>query len=103
MNKSSIVLGFSLIFCVQAVLAEPVAKNTLELQSTFKGNQEQPNVTYIVPWKKIQAPPAAYQPLDSLIGSNFEFIDRDEFRRGVSYRTAIDELGQAPGSPAENQ
>lgn len=81
--------------------AETVARNTIELQSTFKGNQEQPKVMYIVPWKKIKAPAAAYQPLDSLIGANFEYLDRDEFRRGIAYRSGIaSENPRNPGQPS---
>ena len=61
-------------------------KNTLELESTFKGNQEQPKVLYIVPWQSIEAPPASYQPMQALIDENFQLVDRDEFRRSVHYR-----------------
>lgn len=82
--------------------AETVARNTIELQSTFKGNQEQPKVMYIVPWKKIKAPAAAYQPLDSLIGANFEYLDRDEFRRGIAYRSSIaSEKPRNPDQPSK--
>lgn len=91
-RKFRFLMAFSFWFSISGVAAaETVARNTIELQSTFKGNQEQPKVMYIVPWKKIKAPAAAYQPLDSLIGANFEFIDREEFRRGVAYRSNISE------------
>ena len=92
MIKQWAIVVISVFAFMQTVAAEEVARNTLELQSTFQGNQEQPKVMYIVPWQKIQAPAAAYRPLDSLIGANFRYIDRDEFRRGVAYRSAIEEL-----------
>lgn len=59
--------------------------NTLELESTFKGNQEQPRVLYIVPWQKIAAPDAFYRPLQSLVEESFELVDRDEFKRELSF------------------
>lgn len=71
-----------------------IAQNqTIDLESTFKGNQEQPKVLYIVPWQKIDAPEAYYQPLESLINENFELLDRDEFRREVRF---YDQLTQSP-------
>ena len=85
MNRRIVLLLIGLLACATAS-AEQLASNTIELQSTFKGNQEQPKVMYIVPWKKIKAPAASYQPLDSLIGANFRYLDRDEFRRGIAYR-----------------
>jgi len=84
------VVPVSVLLCSLGVSGEQVAGNTIQLRSTFQGNQEQPKVMYIVPWKKIKAPAAAYQPLDSLIGANFEYLDRDEFRRGVAYRLGVE-------------
>lgn len=70
-----------------------IAQNqSIDLKSTFKGNQEQPKVLYIVPWQKIDAPEAYYQPLESLINENFELLDRDEFRREVRF---YDQLTQS--------
>ncbi len=70
-----------------------IAQNqSIDLESTFKGNQEQPKVLYIVPWQKIDAPEAYYQPLESLINENFELLDRDEFRREVRF---YDQLTQS--------
>ena len=62
-------------------------QNTLELESTFKGNQEQPKVLYIVPWQAVEAPPASYRPLQSLVQQNFQLLDREEFRRNVVFRS----------------
>ena len=63
--------------------------NTLELKSTFKGNQEQPKVMYIVPWQAIEAPPASYRPVSSLIAENFQLLDREEFQRNVHFSGRI--------------
>ena len=81
--------------CVAVILALASsfvsAQNTLELESTFKGNQEQPTVLYIVPWKAIKAPAAAYQPLENIIKENYALLDRDEFRREVSLRQLLEQ------------
>ncbi|NNC55289.1 MAG: hypothetical protein HKO07_06180 [Pseudomonadales bacterium] len=65
--------------------------NTLDLKSTFKGNQEQPKVMYIVPWQSIQAPPASYRPVSSLISENFQLVDREEFQRNVHFSDRIEQ------------
>ena len=75
-----------LVLCNTPVLAQ---KNTIDLESTFKGNQEQPKVLYIVPWQKINAPEAYYQPLESLIDENFELLDRDEFKRELKFKRQL--------------
>lgn len=81
--------------CAAAILALAsnvvLAQNTLELESTFKGNQEQPTVLYIVPWKAIKAPAAAYQPLENIIKENYALLDRDEFRREVNLRQQLNQ------------
>ena len=75
-----------LIFNVSSALAQ---NKTIELESTFKGNQEQPKVLYIVPWQKVAAPEAFYQPLESLVDESFELLDRDEFRRVVKFKRQL--------------
>ncbi|MBT8148557.1 MAG: hypothetical protein HKO71_08720 [Pseudomonadales bacterium] len=74
------------------------ASATLELRSTFKGNQEQPKVMYIVPWQAIEAPPASYRPVSSLIAENFQLVDREEFQRNVHFS---DRIKQANRNEAE--
>jgi hypothetical protein len=81
-------LVLSLVFSQSAI----AQNQSIDLESTFKGNQEQPKVLYIVPWQKIDAPEAYYQPLESLINENFELLDRDEFRREVRF---YDQLTQS--------
>ena len=75
-----------LIFNVSSALAQ---NKTIELESTFKGNQEQPKVLYIVPWQKVAAPEAFYQPLESLVDASFELLDRDEFRRVIKFKRQL--------------
>ncbi len=70
-----------LIFAVMASLSLVAQSQVLDLETTFKGNQEQPKVLYILPWQKIAGPQANYQPLQSLINESFSLLDRDEFRQ----------------------
>ena len=75
-----------LTFNVSSALAQ---NKTIELESTFKGNQEQPKVLYIVPWQKVAAPEAFYQPLERLVDESFELLDRDEFRRVIKFKRQL--------------
>ena len=61
----------------------------LELQSTIVGNQEQPEVITIVPWKQIDAPAPSYQPMQAIVDDKFELLDRDEWRRRIQLNKAI--------------
>jgi len=74
------VLSICTVFPMHTLHAQ---KNTLQLRETIQGNQEQPTVLYIVPWRAVEAPPASYQPLANLVKENFRLIDRDEFRRSL--------------------
>ena len=90
MKRYVILLPLLLLLSIGSYRAH-AQSNTLELESTFKGNQEQPKVLYIVPWQKIAAPDAFYRPLQSLVEESFELVDRDEFKRELSFhRQAIE-------------
>lgn len=73
-------------------------QNVLELESVIQGNQEQPKVLYIVPWRKIEGPGVVYQPMQRLIQKNFSTIDREEFKREVEYRHFSESQGEADGN-----
>ena len=75
-----------LVFNTSSALAQ---NKTIELESTFKGNQEQPKVLYIVPWQKIAPRGAFYQPLESLVDESFELLDRDEFKRAIKFKRQL--------------
>jgi len=81
-----LILIIGLLVNTSSVFAQ---NKTIELESTFKGNQEQPKVLYIVPWQKISAPEAFYQPLESLIDESFELLDRDEFKRSIKFKRQL--------------
>ena len=83
--KQKCLLVFAALYFYTALPMQTLhaQKNTLQLRETIQGNQEQPTVLYIVPWRAVEAPPASYQPLANLVKENFRLIDRDEFRRSL--------------------
>lgn len=80
---------------VQAVApapAAPVRKGTevVNLSDTIVGNQEQPTVLYIVPWKPAEDTTILYLPLSSKAMEHiFGHVERVEHQRQVQY---IDQL-----------
>lgn len=72
----------------------PVAANApgervvdrLKLDTTaITGNRELPKVMSIVPWKQAEAPEGPERPMGSLIEELLAPVDRDEFRREITY------------------
>lgn len=58
---------------------------TVQLQSTFVGDKEQPSVSYIMPWKPPEGPEKLYRPIDAISGDVLDPLDRDQLLRGVHY------------------
>lgn len=62
------------------------AVDRLELDSTaITGNRELPKVMSIVPWKAAEPPAGPERPMNSLIEEVLSPVDRDEFRREITY------------------
>jgi len=62
------------------------AMDHLELDATaITGNRELPKVMSIVPWKSAEPPVGPDRPLGSLIEEVLAPVDRDEFRREITY------------------
>jgi len=62
------------------------AVDRLELESTaITGNRELPKVMSIVPWKAAEPPAGPDRPMGSLIEELLSPLDRDEFRREITY------------------
>jgi len=58
----------------------------LELDATaITGNRELPKVMSIVPWKSAEPPSGPDRPMGSLIEEVLAPVDRDEFRREITY------------------
>lgn len=78
----AVVVLFSSLYFMHAASAQEAVIN---MGSTVKGNQEQPKVLYIVPWKAPEGPSALYQTIDSQLEAVFSHVDRAEFRRQLKY------------------
>jgi len=66
------------------------AEDRLNMDGTsIIGNQELPNVLYIVPWKKSELPDMNQPPLESLIDEALQPVDREVFQRQINYYHAL--------------
>jgi hypothetical protein len=57
--------------------------------TTVTGNRELPKVMYVVPWKKSDIGELAGRPMNSLLDEVLAPVDRDVFRREVTYFHAV--------------
>ncbi len=77
-----------------AVQADAPARPTmdhLELDPTaITGNRELPKVMVIVPWKRAELGDLAGKPANSLLNEVLEPVDREVFRRELSYFEALE-------------
>jgi hypothetical protein len=74
----------------------------LDLDTTIvTGNRELPKVLYIVPWKKADLGELPAQPFNTLLDEVLTPVDRDVFRREVTYYGVVSSGGNAsPAAPA---
>ncbi len=99
-RTAPILLGLLLV--LGPGLAPPaIAQDRAELERTqILGNRELPKVLTIVPWRKPLPGDLAGRPNASLLDEALAPVDRDVFRRHLSYeaqtRTASAAQGQAP-------
>jgi hypothetical protein len=71
----------------------------LELDTTVvTGNRELPKVLYIVPWKKAEIGDLPAQPFNTLLDEVLTPVDRDVFRREVTYYGALSPGVSASGT-----
>ena len=80
------------------------ASDRLELDTTVvTGNRELPKVLYIVPWKKADIGDLPAQPFNTLLDEVLTPVDRDVFRREVTYFEAVTERADATQSTSQPQ
>jgi hypothetical protein len=73
----------------------------LELDTTVvTGNRELPKVLYIVPWKKADIGELPGQPFNTLLDEVLTPVDRDVFRREVTYYEAVTNGGDGAAASA---
>jgi hypothetical protein len=85
-----------------AASAKRVQNDRLDLDTTIvTGNRELPKVLYIVPWKKADLGDLPAQPFNTLLDEVLTPVDRDVFRREVTYYGVVSSGGNAsPATPA---
>lgn len=84
MLRTHLLAGLFLgLFCLSGVCWSQDA--TVNLESTVTGNQEQPNVLYIIPWKAPSGPDDLYQTLNSQLDTVFAHVERAELKRELRY------------------
>lgn len=67
------------------------AQETIKLESTISGNQEQPQVLYMLPWKVPDSPALKFDALNRPFRDVFEHVERDELRRELQSSVMIKE------------
>ena len=73
----------------------------LDLDTTVvTGNRELPKVLYIVPWKKSDIGELPAQPFNTLLDEVLTPVDRDVFRREVTYYEAVTSGAENSAAPA---
>jgi hypothetical protein len=78
------------------------ASDRLQLDTTVvTGNRELPKVLYIVPWKKADLGDLPAQPFNTLLDEVLTPVDRDVFRREVTYYGAISKGAQPANGGTE--
>lgn len=79
----------TLLLCTTLLLAaagSAWAQDRAEIDKTqVIGNRELPKVLYIVPWKKPLPGQLSGKPVNSVLDEALSPVDRDVFRRQVSY------------------
>ena len=83
----------------QAAPGKRAQSDRVTLDTTIvTGNRELPKVLYIVPWKKADLGDLPAQPFNTLLDEVLTPVDRDVFRREVTYYGVVSSGGSA--SPA---
>lgn len=84
MKKSFLVAALLLnLFGSAYVIAQD--NEVVNLGATITGNQEQPKVLYIVPWKQTKDDTILSQGLESRLSDVFDHVERSEHKREVEF------------------
>ena len=79
-----IILPITLVLMLATLTVR--AETRIDMQGTAViGNQELPQILYIVPWKKSGLPDMGRPPISQLVNEVLAPLDREEFRREIYY------------------
>ncbi|WP_246434561.1 hypothetical protein [Teredinibacter haidensis] len=70
---------------IMSALVSAQDEDVVELSATVTGNQEQPKVIYIVPWKPATDDSILYQPLNSKTDNIFGHVEPSEHKRELIF------------------
>ncbi|WP_049723164.1 hypothetical protein [Gilvimarinus polysaccharolyticus] len=68
-----------------AFAAGAQAQDNVRLESIITGNQEQPQVLYLVPWQTPASPTLKYDVINNQSVAVFEHLERSELLRELKY------------------
>lgn len=72
----------------------------IELSDTVTGNQEQPQVLYIVPWQSADDTSIIFHPVHTKLGRDvFKHVERSEHLRTLEYLKQLQQAGQPAAAP----
>lgn len=81
----------ALLFSIVSVSVSAQESEVISLSDTIVGNQEQPTVLYIVPWKPAEDNTILYLPLSPRAMENlFGHVERVEHKREVEFLEELD-------------
>jgi hypothetical protein len=83
-----------------AQVASNQVLDRIRLDATaITGNRELPKVMSIVPWKSAEPPAGPDRPMGSLIEEVLAPVDRDEFRREITYYRGLTSQSTSADAP----
>jgi hypothetical protein len=95
--RKSRIHGGCLAMLLVSASAIAFAQDRADIDRTqIIGNRELPKVLYIVPWKKPLPGELAGRPLQSVLDEALAPVDRDVFRRQVSYHGQVQAQAKTP-------
>lgn len=80
---------FMLAMLMSTVLGAEEKQAEVNLSTTIIGNQEQPKVLYIVPWKPVDASELQNQGIQSQLDMVFGHVEPVELRRELRFRKQL--------------
>lgn len=98
--KLAFILGVHVVVSTFSCVSSAQDKEVVNLGATITGNQEQPKVLYIVPWKQTKDDTILSQGLESRLVDVFDHVERTEHKREIEFfETLVDAEEQLDTNP----